>query len=76
VGLAPPRERGEILRRAFDLIASRLDELALLMTLEMGKSVAESRAEIAYANEFLRWFSEEAVRMTGATRSARTAPAV
>ncbi len=61
----PPRERGEILRRAFDLIATRIDELALLMTLEMGKSLAESRAEIAYANEFLRWFSEEAVRIDG-----------
>ena len=61
----PPRERGEILRRAFDLIASRLDELALLMTLEMGKSLAESRTEVAYANEFLRWFSEEAVRIDG-----------
>jgi succinate-semialdehyde dehydrogenase/glutarate-semialdehyde dehydrogenase len=61
----PPRERGEILRRAFELIATRIDELALLMTLEMGKSLAESRAEIAYANEFLRWFSEEAVRIDG-----------
>jgi len=61
----PPRERGEILRRAFELIATRTGELALLMTLEMGKSLAESRAEIAYANEFLRWFSEEAVRIDG-----------
>ncbi len=61
----PPRERGEILRRAFELIAARTDDLALLMTLEMGKSLAESRAEITYANEFLRWFSEEAVRLDG-----------
>jgi succinate-semialdehyde dehydrogenase/glutarate-semialdehyde dehydrogenase len=61
----PPRERGEILRRAFELIASRIDDLALLMTLEMGKSLAESRTEIAYANEFLRWFSEQAVRIEG-----------
>jgi succinate-semialdehyde dehydrogenase/glutarate-semialdehyde dehydrogenase len=61
----PPRERGEILRRAFETVAARTDELALLMTLEMGKSLAESRAEIAYANEFLRWFSEEAVRIDG-----------
>jgi succinate-semialdehyde dehydrogenase/glutarate-semialdehyde dehydrogenase len=60
-----PRERGEILRRAFELIADRVDELALLMTLEMGKALAESRAEITYANEFLRWFSEEAVRLDG-----------
>jgi succinate-semialdehyde dehydrogenase/glutarate-semialdehyde dehydrogenase len=61
----PPRERGEILRRAFELIAARTDELAILMTIEMGKSLAESRAEITYANEFMRWFSEEAVRIDG-----------
>jgi succinate-semialdehyde dehydrogenase/glutarate-semialdehyde dehydrogenase len=61
----PPRERGEILRRAFEAIVDRTDELALLMTLEMGKSVAESRAEISYAAEFFRWFSEEAVRIHG-----------
>ena len=61
----PPRERGEILRRAFEKIVSRADELALLMTLEMGKSLAESKAEIAYAAEFFRWFSEEAARIEG-----------
>jgi succinate-semialdehyde dehydrogenase/glutarate-semialdehyde dehydrogenase len=61
----PPRERGEILRRAFEVITSRADELALLMTLEMGKPLAESKAEIAYAAEFLRWFSEQAVRIDG-----------
>jgi succinate-semialdehyde dehydrogenase / glutarate-semialdehyde dehydrogenase len=61
----PPRERGEILRRAFEAMAERADELALLMTLEMGKPLAESKAEIAYAAEFLRWFSEEAVRIEG-----------
>jgi succinate-semialdehyde dehydrogenase / glutarate-semialdehyde dehydrogenase len=60
-----PRERGEILRRAFEAIVQRTDELALLMTLEMGKSLAESRAEISYAAEFFRWFSEEAVRVHG-----------
>jgi succinate-semialdehyde dehydrogenase / glutarate-semialdehyde dehydrogenase len=60
-----PRERGEILRRAFEAIVARADELALLMTLEMGKPVAESRAEVVYAAEFLRWFSEEAVRIEG-----------
>jgi succinate-semialdehyde dehydrogenase/glutarate-semialdehyde dehydrogenase len=60
-----PRERGEILRRAFQKILERADELALLMTLEMGKSVGESRAEVAYAAEFFRWFSEEAVRIEG-----------
>jgi succinate-semialdehyde dehydrogenase/glutarate-semialdehyde dehydrogenase len=61
----PPRERGEILRRAFEMILARADDLALLMTLEMGKPLAESRAEIAYGAEFLRWFSEEAVRIDG-----------
>src|SRR4051794_37343467 len=61
----PPRERGEILRRAFEAMAERADELALLMTLEMGKPLAESKAEISYAAEFLRWFSEEAVRIEG-----------
>jgi succinate-semialdehyde dehydrogenase/glutarate-semialdehyde dehydrogenase len=61
----PPRERGEILRRAYEAIVEKTDDLALLMTLEMGKSVAESRAEIAYAAEFFRWFSEEAVRIHG-----------
>jgi succinate-semialdehyde dehydrogenase / glutarate-semialdehyde dehydrogenase len=61
----PPRERGEILRRAFEKMTERADELALLMTLEMGKTVKESKAEITYAAEFLRWFSEEAVRIEG-----------
>jgi succinate-semialdehyde dehydrogenase/glutarate-semialdehyde dehydrogenase len=61
----PPRERGEILRRAFAELMERQDELALLMTLEMGKPLAESRAEIAYAGEFFRWFAEEAVRIDG-----------
>ncbi len=60
-----PRERGEILRRAFEMIVERKDELALLMTLEMGKNVSESRAEITYAAEFFRWFAEEAVRVEG-----------
>lgn len=61
----PARERAEILRRAFDLLQERAEELALLMTLEMGKPLAESRAEISYGGEFLRWFSEEAVRVHG-----------
>ncbi|HEY1565654.1 MAG TPA: NAD-dependent succinate-semialdehyde dehydrogenase [Solirubrobacteraceae bacterium] len=60
-----PRERGEILRRAFDMITERKEELALLMTLEMGKTVKESLGEIAYAAEFFRWFSEESVRIDG-----------
>jgi len=61
----PPRERGEILRRAWEALTERADELALVMTLEMGKPLAESKAEIAYAGEFLRWFAEEAVRIEG-----------
>jgi succinate-semialdehyde dehydrogenase/glutarate-semialdehyde dehydrogenase len=60
-----PRERGEILRRAYEEIVARRDELALLMTLEMGKPLAESRGEVAYAAEFFRWFAEEAVRIDG-----------
>jgi succinate-semialdehyde dehydrogenase/glutarate-semialdehyde dehydrogenase len=60
-----PRDRGEILRRAYEALTARAEELALLMTLEMGKALAESRAEIAYAADFLRWFSEEAVRIHG-----------
>jgi len=64
-GVSAPRERGEILRRAYEAIVARADDLALLMTLEMGKSLAESKAEIVYAAEFFRWFSEEAVRVHG-----------
>ncbi len=60
-----PRSRGEILRAAFEEIMRRQEELSLLMTLEMGKPLAESRGEVAYAAEFLRWFSEEAVRISG-----------
>jgi succinate-semialdehyde dehydrogenase / glutarate-semialdehyde dehydrogenase len=61
----PPRERGEILRRAFEEIIERVDELALLMTLEMGKPVHDSKAEISYAAEFFRWYSEQATRIDG-----------
>jgi succinate-semialdehyde dehydrogenase/glutarate-semialdehyde dehydrogenase len=60
-----PRERAEILRRAFDLTIERIEEIALVMTLEMGKPLAESRAEVNYGAEFLRWFSEEASRVSG-----------
>lgn len=60
-----PRRRSDILRRAFDLLMERADEIALLMTLEMGKPLAEARGEITYGGEFLRWFSEEAVRVSG-----------
>ncbi|MEU0109955.1 NAD-dependent succinate-semialdehyde dehydrogenase [Streptomyces sp. NPDC006251] len=66
----PPRVRSEILRRAYDLIISRTEELALLMTLEMGKPLAEARAEVAYGAEFFRWFSEEAVRIDGGMMTA------
>ncbi|MFJ1760778.1 NAD-dependent succinate-semialdehyde dehydrogenase [Amycolatopsis sp. NPDC088138] len=65
-----PRERGEILRRAYELLMARQDELALLMTLEMGKPLAESKGEIAYAAEFFRWFAEEAVRIEGGYATA------
>ncbi|WP_442574959.1 NAD-dependent succinate-semialdehyde dehydrogenase [Microbacterium sp. F51-2R] len=61
----PARERGELLRRAFDLLQERKEEFALLMTIEMGKPLAEARGEVAYGGEFLRWFSEEAARIQG-----------
>ena len=64
----PARERAEILRRAYDLLIERADELALLMTTEMGKPLAEARGEVTYGAEFFRWFSEEACRITGAAR--------
>ncbi|CAM5742331.1 NAD/NADP-dependent betaine aldehyde dehydrogenase [Streptomyces hirsutus] len=70
----PPRERGEVLRRAFETIMARKDDLALLMTLEMGKPFAESQAEVAYAAEFLRWFSAEAVRIDGGYMTAPGGP--
>ena len=61
----PPRERGEILRRAFELLTERADDLAGLMSLEMGKTVKESKGELAYGAEFFRWYAEEAVRIHG-----------
>jgi succinate-semialdehyde dehydrogenase/glutarate-semialdehyde dehydrogenase len=61
----PPRERGEILRRAFEAINDRADEIAELMSLEMGKTVKEAKGEVAYGNEFFRWYAEEAVRIHG-----------
>ena len=64
-GRSHPRDRGEILRRAFELVAARSDDFATLMSLEMGKTVKEAAGEVAYGNEFLRWFSEEAVRIHG-----------
>ncbi|APA95568.1 Aminobutyraldehyde dehydrogenase [Nocardia seriolae] len=61
----PARQRGEILRAVFDAITARAAEFALLMTLEMGKALPESRNEVRYGAEFFRWFSEEAVRIHG-----------
>ena len=61
----PPRERGEILRRAFELLMERQDEIGAVMTAEMGKSLTEAKGEVAYGAEFFRWFSEEAVRIGG-----------
>ncbi|MBL1075449.1 NAD-dependent succinate-semialdehyde dehydrogenase [Nocardia sp. 2] len=61
----PARQRGEILRAVFEAITARAEEFALLMTLEMGKALGESRNEVKYGAEFFRWFSEEAVRIHG-----------
>ncbi len=60
-----PRERGEVLRRAYELIVERADDLALLMTLEMGKHVSESKTEVLYAADFFHWFAGEATRIDG-----------
>src|SRR5687767_5301954 len=68
----PPRERAEVLRRAWELLTERADDLARLITLENGKVLAEAKGEITYAAEFFRWFSEEAVRLRG---ELTTAPA-
>src|SRR6478752_2439792 len=61
----PARERGEILRSVFETLTARSEDLATLMTLEMGKVIAESRGEVKYGAEFFRWFAEEAVRIAG-----------
>jgi len=66
----PPQARADILTRAFGLLHERIDDLALLMTLEMGKPVAEARGEIAYAAEFLRHFAGEATRISGGYQTA------
>ncbi|MEV1290788.1 NAD-dependent succinate-semialdehyde dehydrogenase [Pseudonocardia sp. NPDC049635] len=65
IAALPPRQRSEILYRAYQLLHERADDLALLMTLEMGKPLAEAKGEVVYASEFLRWFAEEAVRIEG-----------
>jgi succinate-semialdehyde dehydrogenase/glutarate-semialdehyde dehydrogenase len=64
-GEGAPNDRASILWRAFELLSERADELAVLMTLEMGKPVAESKSEIVYAADFFRWFSGEALRLDG-----------
>jgi succinate-semialdehyde dehydrogenase/glutarate-semialdehyde dehydrogenase len=69
----PANRRAEILWRAFELLNERADDLALLMTLEMGKALAESKAEITYAAEFFRWFSGEALRIDGSYKVAANA---
>src|SRR3954469_1028489 len=69
-----PRERGEILRRAYERLVERADDLALLMTLEMGKPIAESKAEITYAADFFHWFAGEATRIEGRYAVAEKAP--
>lgn len=61
----PPRERAEILRRAFELVTERAEEFATLMTIEMGKPYAEALGEVKYGAEFLRWFAEETPRHYG-----------
>jgi len=65
-----PRMRSDILRRAYELILERQEDLAILMTLEMGKPLSEAMGEVSYAAEFFRWFSEEAVRIDGGFATA------
>ena len=78
-----PRERAEIMRKAFDLIMRDCERLARIITLENGKALPDSRAEVAYSAEFFRWFAEEGVRnlgsvgrapSSGARKRAATAP--
>ncbi|MFE3002492.1 NAD-dependent succinate-semialdehyde dehydrogenase [Nocardia sp. NPDC059246] len=66
----PPRARGEILRRAFELVQARADNFARVITLEVGKTFTDARSEVHYGAEFLRWFSEEAVRISGRLAAA------
>lgn len=65
-----PRERGEVLRRTFEAMIAHTDELAHLMSLEMGKALSDAKGEVSYAAEFFRWFSEEAVRIDGILKTA------
>jgi succinate-semialdehyde dehydrogenase/glutarate-semialdehyde dehydrogenase len=65
-----PRERAEILRRAFELMTARAEDFAELIARENGKALPDARGEVAYAAEFFRWYSEEAVRITGSVGTA------
>ena len=65
-----PRERAEVLRRAFELMTARADELAHLISLENRKALVDARGEVAYAAEFFRWYAEEAVRAAGELSTA------
>jgi succinate-semialdehyde dehydrogenase/glutarate-semialdehyde dehydrogenase len=65
-----PRQRSEILRKAFELMTERSDELAHLISLENGKALPDARGEVAYAAEFFRWYAEEAVRAAGVVMTA------
>ncbi|WP_218825976.1 NAD-dependent succinate-semialdehyde dehydrogenase [Actinomadura mexicana] len=65
-----PRRRAALLHDVFMAVHERAEEFAALITLEMGKPLAESRTEVAYAADFLRWYAEEAVRVTGTFRTA------
>jgi succinate-semialdehyde dehydrogenase/glutarate-semialdehyde dehydrogenase len=69
---APPRQRAEVLRRTFDLMTERTEDLARLIVRENGKALSDARGEVTYAAEFFRWFAEEAVRAGG---DLHTAPA-
>jgi succinate-semialdehyde dehydrogenase/glutarate-semialdehyde dehydrogenase len=68
-----PRQRGEMLRRAFEIMIDEADVLARLISRENGKILADAKGEVLYAAEFLRWFSEEAVRITGDFRISPSA---
>lgn len=67
---APARHRSEVLRRWYDLLVSNADDLALLITLEMGKTLSDARGEVTYGADFVRWYAEEAVRLAGSLRDA------
>ncbi|NWL34377.1 NAD-dependent succinate-semialdehyde dehydrogenase [Paenarthrobacter nitroguajacolicus] len=69
-GKSTPRERADILRRAYELVIANTEHLAAIMTAEMGKPLGEARGEVAYGADMLRWFSEEAVRISGDSTTA------